>query len=148
LDLPEVSLIAILDADKEGFLRSKISLIQTMGRASRHVDGRVIMYANRSTDSMMAAIKETTERRKLQEGFNLKHNITPKTIEKSVAPEIIEEDKKISKIDEAYGRLPKAEKKRVITEMKILMQKAADNLEFERAAELRDQIVIMESQLQ
>lgn len=147
LDLPEVSLVAILDADKEGFLRSKTSLVQTMGRAARHVEGRVIMYADRSTDSIVAAINETSERRRIQEKYNIEHKITPKSIEKSVAPEKLEEEKKINEIDEAYSRLPKAERKRLIAEIKILMQKAANNLEFERAAELRDQIVIMESQL-
>jgi len=147
LDLPEVSLIAILDADKEGFLRSKTSLIQTMGRAARHSEGRVILYADRETDSMKAAIKETTERRKMQMEYNRMHNITPQSISKEVAAEKIEEEKELSDIDHDYKKLTKKEKYRVLREMKSMMQKAADNLEFERAAELRDQIVLMEKQI-
>ncbi|MFA7254169.1 MAG: excinuclease ABC subunit UvrB [Patescibacteria group bacterium] len=147
LDLPEVSLVAILDADKEGFLRSKTSLIQTMGRAARHLDGHVIMYADIVTNSMKAAIDETNLRRKLQENYNKKHNISPASISKDVAPEKIEEEKKLSQIDESYHKLPKREKQRVINEMKSLMSEAAKNLQFERAAELRDQIVLMENRV-
>lgn len=147
LDLPEVSLVAILDADKEGFLRSKTSLIQTMGRAARHIDGHVIMYADVETDSMKAAIAETKTRREVQEQYNIEHGITPKTIEKSVDPEKVEEEKELSEMDKMYGKLPKKEKRRVIAEMKERMNEAARNLEFEHAAELRDQIVILESRI-
>jgi excinuclease ABC subunit B len=144
LDLPEVSLIAILDADKEGFLRSKTSLVQTAGRAARHSEGRVIMYADNMTKSMEAAITETSERRKIQEEFNRKNNITPTSIQKSVSPEIIEEEQKLSKIDGEFNKLPKKEKFHIIKEMRVMMETAAKNLEFERAADLRDQITVME----
>ncbi|MCX6809124.1 MAG: excinuclease ABC subunit UvrB [Candidatus Berkelbacteria bacterium] len=147
LDLPEVSLVAILDADKEGFLRSKTSLIQTMGRAARHSEGRVIMYANNMTKSMEAAISETQNRRKIQEEYNQKHDITPISISKNVAPEKIEEEKKLSEIDHDFVRLSKQEKKRVIAEMRERMQEAAKNMEFERAAELRDEIIFLESKI-
>jgi excinuclease ABC subunit B len=147
LDLPEVSLVAILDADKEGFLRSKTSLIQTMGRAARHVDGRVIMYADVETDSMKAAIAETTARREVQEKYNQDHGITPISISKSVAPEKIEEEKELSEIEHDFARLPKSEKKRVVADIQVRMLAAAKNLEFERAAELRDQITFLEAQI-
>ena len=145
LDLPEVSLVAILDADKEGFLRSKTSLVQTMGRAARHVEGKVILYADNTTDSMRAAIDETNERRKIQEEFNIKNNITPKSIEKNVSPEIIEEEKELAEINKDFRKLPKAERTKILREMNQRMIEAAKRLEFERAAELRDQIVLMES---
>jgi excinuclease ABC subunit B len=147
LDLPEVSLVAILDADKEGFLRSKTSLIQTMGRAARHADGRVILYADVMTESIKSAIAETNERRKLQEKHNLENNINPTSISKDVAPEKIEEEKELSEIDKDFHKLSKTEKKNVINSMKKRMEEAALNLEFERAAELRDQIVVMESRI-
>jgi excinuclease ABC subunit B len=147
LDLPEVSTVAILDADKEGFLRSKTSLIQTMGRAARHSEGRVILYADIMTDSMKNAIAETNERRKIQEEYNEKHHITPTSISKSVAPEKIEEEKKMAEIDHDFVRLTKSEKKRVIAEIRDRMLIAAKNLEFERAAEMRDQLVFLESQI-
>jgi len=147
LDLPEVSLIAILDADKEGFLRSKTSLVQTSGRAARHADGKVIMYADNMTKSMKSAIDEMSERRRIQEEFNAKNNIIPITIQKSVAPEKIEEEQKILQIDSEFSKLPKKEKYHIIKEMKEMMENAATRLEFERAAELRDQIAVMEQNI-
>jgi len=144
LDLPEVSLVAILDADKEGFLRSRTSLVQTMGRAARHVDGRVILYADNMTESMRAAIDETNERRKIQEEFNKKNDIVPKSIEKNVAPELIEEEKELAEVDKDFRKLPTKEKRRLILQLESRMLEAAKNLQFERAAELRDQIVVME----
>jgi excinuclease ABC subunit B len=147
LDLPEVSLVAILDADKEGFLRSKTSLMQTMGRAARHLDGHVIMYADRETDSMKAAIAETIERRKYQEEFNKLHNITPVSISKNVSPEKIEEEIKLTEIDHNFHKLPKSEKRHVLAEMRKQMLEAAQNLQFERAADLRDQVVLLESRI-
>ena len=144
LDLPEVSLVVILDADKEGFLRSKSSLIQTMGRAARHVNGRVIMYADALTDSMKAAIEETNERRKVQEEYNQKHNITPTGISKEIGKARKEEEEKFLEIDLSFHKLPKKEKRKVLSDLRLLMEKAASNLEFERAAEIRDQIVKLE----
>lgn len=142
LDLPEVSLVAILDADKEGFLRSEQSLIQTIGRAARHVEGRVIMYADNQTRSMQVAINTTMERRKLQSEFNKKHGITPAGIKKALAERIRAEeeaetaDVKPLKIDE----IPRDERKRLIDDLTKQMQLAAENLQFEKATALRDQI--------
>lgn len=140
LDLPEVSLVAILDADKEGFLRSETSLIQTVGRAARNVDGRVIMYADNMTGSMERAIKETNRRREIQDKYNKEYNITPTSIVKGVR-DIIEATK-VAEEEEKY-----ASKKTKITDMAAYiielekeMRLAADNLEFEKAARLRDQI--------
>ena len=138
LDIPEVSLVAILDADKEGFLRSERSLIQTIGRAARNADGKVIMYADELTESMEKAITETNRRRKLQQEYNKKHGITPTTINKSIRDSIkatkieeIESDYKISK-DETVEE--------IITRLTDEMLKHAANMEFEKAAELRDKI--------
>jgi excinuclease ABC subunit B len=147
LDLPEVSLVTILDADKEGFLRSKTSLIQTMGRAARHINGRVIMYADYETDSMKAAISETIERRALQEKYNQEHGITPQSISKTLPTEKIEEEKELERIDGDFVKLPRNEKYKVLRDLKVAMQQAADNLQFERAAELRDQIVLLENKI-
>ena len=147
LDLPEVSLVAILDADKEGFLRSKTALIQTMGRAARHAEGHVILYADTITGSIKGAIDETNERRKIQVEYNKDHGIIPATIEKSVAPEIIETENELAAIDHDFQKLSTKEKRHVIQSMKDTMLEAAENLQFERAAELRDQIVIMESRI-
>lgn len=147
LDLPEVSLVAILDADKEGFLRSKTSLIQTMGRAARHINGRVIMYADNETDSMKAAISETIERRALQKKYNQEHGITPQSISKTLPTEKIEEEKELERIDGDFVKLPRNEKYKVLRDLKVAMQQAADNLQFERAAELRDQIVLLENKI-
>ncbi len=139
LDLPEVSLVAILDADKEGFLRSAQALIQTVGRAARHVNGRVIMYADRITDSMRKTLDETDRRRAIQETYNKKHGVTPtgisKAIEKGMRPDLPEEAKK-AKLD--LKKIPKDEYGHLIKDLTIQMDLAAANLEFEKAAELRD----------
>ena len=141
LDLPEVSLVAILDADKEGFLRSTTSLIQTSGRAARNVNGRVLMYANRITNSMKETIDITSKRRETQIAYNKKHGITPKTTLRELDTDLKVDDagelySKQSKID----RMPKAERKKILNELKAKMLVAAKNLEFEEAARLRDQI--------
>ncbi|HEU4914519.1 MAG TPA: excinuclease ABC subunit UvrB [Candidatus Saccharimonadales bacterium] len=139
LDLPEVSLVAILDADKEGFLRSEQALIQTVGRAARHVEGRVIMYADRITNSMKRTIDETERRRKIQEDYNTEHGITPtgvsKAIEKGMRPDLPEEAKK-AKLD--LKKIPKDEYGTLIKDLTAQMDLAAANLQFEQAAELRD----------
>jgi excinuclease ABC subunit B len=143
LDLPEVSLVAILDADKEGFLRSGDSLIQTMGRAARHLNGRAILYADTMTDSMKRAIDETNRRREIQKRYNLENNITPESIVKAV-------DMTLVAIAEAdYVKVPEPEQEELITEdpekigeliakLETEMREAAKKFEFERAAELRD----------
>ncbi len=135
LDLPEVSLIAILDADKEGFLRSETSLIQTIGRAARNAEGKVIMYADTVTGSMSRAISETERRRKLQQEFNAAHGIIPKTIQKNIR-KIIES----TELVESSGKLPEIDLETVVANLKDEMLAAAESLEFERAAELRDRI--------
>ncbi|MDO8473841.1 MAG: excinuclease ABC subunit UvrB, partial [Dehalococcoidia bacterium] len=142
LDLPEVSLVAILDADKEGFLRSKESLIQTMGRAARHVDGQVIMYADRMTSSMERAIAEIVRRRTIQETHNEEHGITPQGIKKAVR-DITERVKMVAEARAPYSAtpIPKEEIARLIKELEILMKAASKNLEFERAALIRDRII-------
>jgi excinuclease ABC subunit B len=141
LDLPEVSLVAILDADKEGFLRSTTSLIQTSGRAARNSNGRVLMYANRITNSMQETIDITSKRREVQMEYNKKHGITPKTTLRELDTDLKVEDagelyNKQSKLD----RMPKAERKKILNELKAKMLVASKNLEFEEAARLRDQI--------
>ena len=149
LDLPEVSLVAILDADKEGFLRSSVSLIQTIGRAARNADGKVIMYADNMTDSMKYAIDETNRRRAKQMAYNKEHNIKPMTIQKAIydlserlttsaASSEAREDSR-----EAKKRLPKNELKHALAQLEREMKEAAKNLEFEKAAELRDQVYDM-----
>ena len=142
LDLPEVSLVAIIDADKEGFLRSKDSLIQTMGRASRHVDGHVILYADKLTDSMKNAIEEIFRRRKIQADFNIEHGITPQGIRKAIR-DITERVKIVAEGRAKYeaAPVPLDEIARLIKELESQMKKAAKNLEFEKAALLRDRIV-------
>jgi excinuclease ABC subunit B len=150
LDLPEVSLVAILDADKEGYLRSENSLIQTIGRAARHIEGSVIMYADTMTQSMRRAIDETNRRRALQTTFNEKHNITPRGIQKDVKT-LSERIKAMSgaNIDAADGKaiatalagIPKEEALRLIRDLETQMRAAAKQLEFEKAAQLRDQII-------
>jgi excinuclease ABC subunit B len=139
LDLPEVSLVAILDADKEGFLRSEQALIQTVGRAARHEEGRVIMYADRVTKSMQATLDETTRRRKIQEDYNTKHGITPtgisRTIEKGMRGDLPQEAK-TAKLN--LNKIPKDEYKHLVKDLSAQMDLAAANLEFEKAAELRD----------
>ena len=145
LDIPEVSLVAILDADKEGFLRSERSLIQTIGRAARNTDGKVIMYADELTDSMEKAISETNRRRKIQQEYNKKHGIVPKTIQKSVRDTI-----RASIIEEAetkYNISKEESIEDVINKLTDEMLKYAANMEFEKAAELRDKIKELESNL-
>lgn len=141
LDLPEVSLVAILDADKEGFLRSESALIQTIGRAARHVDGHVIMYADNITESMEKAISETNRRREIQQQYNIEHNITPHSVQKEISAglrAIIPEKDQVSKLD--IKRIPPEELPSLIKELRSQMQLAAANLDFERAALIRDQI--------
>ncbi|WP_099222652.1 excinuclease ABC subunit UvrB [Listeria costaricensis] len=149
IDLPEVSLVAILDADKEGFLRSERSLIQTMGRAARNENGRVIMYADHITDSMRKSIDETERRREIQEAYNKEHGITPKTIRKeirgviaatSAAPD--EQDEKLRDL----SKLSKQERLVLIEEMEQEMKEAAKALDFERAAELRDALLELKAE--
>lgn len=141
LDLPEVSLVAILDADKEGFLRSDRSLIQTMGRASRHVDGHVMMYADHTTGSMRRAIEETKRRRAIQERYNTEHNITPQTIVKAIREDRLGGKKKEEEIlIEKPETLSRGERERIIGELMAEMEVTAANLEFERAVVLRDTI--------
>ena len=141
LDLPEVSLVAILDADKEGFLRSESALIQTIGRAARHEEGKVIMYANYITESMEKAISETNRRREIQKEYNEKHGITPHSVQKEISMglrAIIPEKEKENKYD--IKRIPKDELPGLIKQLTSEMQLAAANLEFEKAAALRDEI--------
>ncbi|MBI2007622.1 excinuclease ABC subunit UvrB [Candidatus Saccharibacteria bacterium] len=150
LDLPEVSVVAILDADKEGFLRSEQSLIQTIGRAARHVEGRVIMYADTVTGSMKRAIDETDRRREIQEAYNKKHRITPKSIKRAVSELLPRADKEKTvaermKID--LRKIPKEEYDFMIRDLTSQMDLAAANLEFEKAAELRDLITEVKSKL-
>ena len=148
LDIPEVSLVAILDADKEGFLRSETSLIQTIGRAARNSDGMVIMYADSITPSMRAAIDETNRRREIQSAYNREHGITPQTIKKSVR-DLIEIGKKeaensaetkLDRVAREKRKLSASEKEKLIAELTAEMKEAAKKLEFERAAYLRDKI--------
>ncbi len=145
LDIPEVSLVAILDADKEGFLRSERSLIQTIGRAARNANGHVIMYADNMTDSMKKAIEETKRRRSIQMAYNEEHGITPKTIVKKI-PDVIratqvaeEEESYVTKATKGK-KLTKAEKEKLLASLEVEMKEAAKALDFERAAELRDTI--------
>lgn len=149
LDLPEVSLVIILDADKEGFLRSETALMQTMGRASRHLEGRVIMYADRVTGSMQRAIAETKRRRKIQEVYNQQHHITPKTIERAVRDDRLAGQKRevedVPKIEPTS--VPPDELPFVIRQLTNQMDLAAKNLEFEKAAALRDEISKLEKNL-
>lgn len=142
LDLPEVSLVAIMDADKEGFLRSSSALIQTIGRAARHEQGTVIMYADHTTDSMKNAISETDRRRTIQAEYNAKHHITPRSVDKSIdeglralIPEKEDDAKKIN-----FKKIPKTEYPQLIKELQAEMAEAAEKLQFEKAAELRDVI--------
>ncbi len=143
IDLPEVSLVAILDADKEGYLRSQTALIQTIGRAARHVDGYVVMYAEKVTNSMKKAIDETNRRRVIQESYNSEYGITPQGIRKTIH-DITERVRETVHKDEfinSQGDLPKDELVKLISDLQLQMKDAAKNLEFEKAALLRDQIV-------
>lgn len=142
LDLPEVSLIAILDADKEGFLRSETSLIQTIGRAARNSKGHVIMYADKITRSMKKAIDETERRRKIQTEFNEKHGITPTTIKKNIA-EIIQVTKSTNETEEVKEEFSQEQIENIIINLETEMYKAAEELDFEKAAQIRDQIAKM-----
>ncbi|MFN2115923.1 MAG: excinuclease ABC subunit UvrB [Anaerolineae bacterium] len=143
LDLPEVSLVAILDADKEGFLRSDTALIQTIGRAARHIDGTVVMYADKMTEAMRSAIDETDRRRAKQEAYNEEHGITPRSIVKAVH-DLTERVKKVAEDEEEYevhpGRMAREDIAAVIKELEIEMRRAAADLEFERAAVIRDRV--------
>jgi excinuclease ABC subunit B len=149
LDLPEVSLVAILDADKEGFLRSDRSLIQTIGRAARNVNGTVILYADGMTESMKRAIDETERRRRLQNKFNEAHGITPQSIVKALGSPLVKiydaDYVELPMAAEKPGRYRLAELPRMIRKLQKEMKQAAERLEFERAAELRDQIREMEN---
>jgi excinuclease ABC subunit B len=129
LDLPEVSLVAIMDADKEGFLRSQTSLVQTIGRCSRNIDGRVILYADKMTKSIDAAVKETERRRKIQLAYNQKHGITPQTIRKKIHDRIVE--KQDEEKTEDYTGVP-------ADEIQRLMKDAAKRMDFEEAIKLRE----------
>ncbi len=140
LDLPEVSLVAILDADKEGFLRSEISLVQTIGRAARNAEGKVIMYADSETDSMRRAIAETNRRRKIQNEYNKAHGITPKTIVKDIRDPIAITSKKETEKLEKAKNLSAEQKKKLIDKLTADMKRAAKDLDFETAALLRDKI--------
>lgn len=154
LDLPEVALVAILDADKEGYLRSERSLIQTIGRTARNIRGRVVMYADRITDSMKNAIEETERRRKIQLEFNRKNNITPRSIKKPVREVLRPVDMVSERKEDLYDQQRKDPEKLSVEEIKVLiqqleeeMQEAADNLEFELAAQIRDEIKELKSRL-
>jgi excinuclease ABC subunit B len=140
LDIPEVSLVAILDADKEGFLRSETSLIQTIGRAARNAEGQVILYADKITDSMANALEETARRRALQMEYNDLHGITPKTITKQVA-DLLEISTKVpTDKKKADKKLTRAQRQQMIEQLTKEMKAAAKLLEFEHAAYLRDRI--------
>ena len=150
LDIPEITLVAILDADKEGFLRSETSLIQTIGRAARNSEGHVIMYADKITDSMRVAIEETNRRRKLQEAYNEAHGITPQTIKKSVR-DLIAISKKVAVDEMKFAKEPesmsKKELEKTIADIQKKMQKAAAELNFEVAMEYRDKMVELKNML-
>ncbi|MNG04040.1 UvrABC system protein B [compost metagenome] len=144
--MPEVSLVAILDADKEGFLRSERSLIQTIGRAARNADGRVIMYGDKITDSMDKAIKETDRRRTIQLAYNEQHGVTPQTIRKKIhdvieATKVAEQKADYLTGTGAGGKLTKKERQSLIQRLEAEMKEAAKSLQFERAAELRDALL-------
>ena len=144
LDIPEISLVAIIDADKEGFLRSETSLIQTIGRAARNAEGHVIMYADNMTDSMKKAIDETKRRRAIQEKYNEEHGITPQTIKKAVR-DLIAVTKAIAKEEVKFEKEPESmnqeELEKLIGQVQKKMKKAAAELDFENAAMLRDKMI-------
>jgi excinuclease ABC subunit B len=140
IDLPEVSLVTILDADKEGFLRSESSLIQTIGRAARHEEGRVIMYADSITGSMERAISETKRRREIQETYNKEHGITPKTIRKAILDHLHQAEKEHEPEEIDISKVPADELARLVKDLERKMNLAAQNLQFEEAAKYRDMI--------
>ena len=145
LDIPEVSLIAILDADKQGFLRSSRSLIQTIGRAARNANGKVIMYADSISEAMDIAIKETNRRRNIQQEYNIKNNITPKTITKEIR-EVISNNDNLNLADRKKDK-KKNISKNTIEQLEKEMKQAAKELDFERAMEIRDAIFELKSEL-
>jgi excinuclease ABC subunit B len=149
LDLPEVSLVAILDADKEGFLRSETSLMQTIGRAARNVNAKVILYADVVTASMQNAIEETQRRRALQEAYNREHGITPQTVKKSIRAGIEAEAAAHVQANAAVGRTDETQyiTEEFLSELEAEMFEAAQNMEFERAATLRDRITRMRDEI-
>lgn len=150
LDIPEITLVAILDADKEGFLRSEISLIQTIGRAARNAEGHVIMYADHMTDSMRMAIEETERRRAIQEAYNQEHGITPQTIKKAVR-DLIAISKAVAKTEDQISKDPESmnqkELEKLIAQVEKKMRAAAADLNFEMAAELRDKMIELKKNL-
>lgn len=150
LDIPEISLVAILDADKEGFLRSSTSLIQTIGRAARNAEGRVVMYADMITDSMRTALDETNRRREIQMKYNEEHGITPQTIKKAVR-DLISISKVIAQEEVRFEKDPESmsirELEKLIADVQKKMQKAAADLNFEAAAELRDKMLELKTKL-
>ena len=150
LDIPEITLVAILDADKEGFLRSETSLIQTIGRAARNSEGHVIMYADNMTDSMRNAIEETSRRRELQQAYNEAHGITPKTIQKAVR-DLISISKEVAKTENTLEKDPESmsreELEKLIGQVQKQMKAAAADLNFEMAAELRDKMIELKKSL-
>ena len=151
LDIPEITLVAILDADKEGFLRSETSLIQTIGRAARNADGHVIMYADTVTDSMRLAIDETQRRRALQEAYNKEHGITPKTIQKAVR-DLISISRSVAETEDTMQKDPesmsKKELEKLIAKVEKQMKAAAAELDFEMAAQLRDKMIVLKKNLE
>ena len=150
LDIPEISLVAILDADKEGFLRSATSLIQTIGRAARNAEGHVVMYADTITESMQIALTETSRRREIQMKYNEEHGITPQTIKKAVR-DLIAISKVIAKEEMRFEKDPESmsrkELEKLIADVQKKMQKAAADLNFEAAAELRDKMIELKAKL-
>ena len=151
LDIPEISLVAILDADKEGFLRSATSLIQTVGRAARNAEGHVVMYADTITDSMQVTLDETARRRAIQQKYNEEHGITPQTIRKAVR-DLISISKAVAKEEQKFAKDPESmnekELKKLIDTVEKNMRKAAADLNFEAAMELRDKMMELKKQLQ
>lgn len=150
LDIPEITLVAILDADKEGFLRSSVSLIQTIGRAARNAQGHVIMYADKITDSMQIAMDETKRRREIQIKYNEEHGITPQTIQKSVR-DLISISKKVAaeelQMEKDPESMSRKELEKLVADISKQMKKAAAELNFEAAAELRDKLVELKKAL-
>ena len=150
LDIPEITLVAILDADKEGFLRSETSLVQTIGRAARNAEGHVVMYADHMTDSMKKAISETERRRAIQIAYNEEHGITPQTIKKSVR-DLISISKKVAaeelKMEKDPESMSEKELEKLIKDLEKQMKKAAAELNFEAAAELRDKLIELKQML-